>query len=176
MRRSSVLPTGKTLARTEFTSDRAFQIRAPVGRQPNGTSAAMRSEFHKGYQSISDLRFSGVWEIQAISSCRKCGEKKICHKTSGFSASGGGKFVPHPAAGNGTKGDISSERDIKKRRRLCAAHGANNLEIFCRDMCVAKKYLSRSERRRPLTEVSGQGAERRCSSLKMKSLLGFYFS
>jgi hypothetical protein len=64
--------------------------------------------------------------------------KKVCHKTSGFSASGGGKFVPHPAAGNGTKGDISSERDIKKRRRLCAAHGANNLEIFCRDMCVAK--------------------------------------
>ena len=77
MRRLSVLPTGKTLARTEFTSDRAFQIRAPVGRQPNGTSAAMRSEFHKGYQSISDLRFSGVWEIQAISSCRKCGEKSL---------------------------------------------------------------------------------------------------
>ena len=47
---------GKTLARTEFTSDRAFQIRAPVGRQPNGTSAAIRSEFHKGYQSIGDLR------------------------------------------------------------------------------------------------------------------------
>ncbi|MDR3978543.1 MAG: hypothetical protein Q3X13_02630, partial [Oscillospiraceae bacterium] len=39
--------------------------------------AAMRSEFHKGYQSISDLRFSGVWEIQAISSCRKCGEKSL---------------------------------------------------------------------------------------------------
>ena len=58
MRRSSVLPTGKTLARTEFTSDRAFQIRAPVGRQPNGTSAAMRSEFHKGYQSIEHLPFA----------------------------------------------------------------------------------------------------------------------
>ena len=53
------------------------RFRAPVGRQPNGTSAAMRSEFHKGYQSISDLRFSGVWEIQAISSCRKCGEKSL---------------------------------------------------------------------------------------------------
>ena len=25
---------------------------APVGRQPNGMIAAMRSEFHKGYQSI----------------------------------------------------------------------------------------------------------------------------
>ena len=58
MRRSSVLPTGKTLARTEFTSDRAFQIRAPVGRKPNGTSAAMRSEFHKGYQSIEHLPFA----------------------------------------------------------------------------------------------------------------------
>ena len=80
MRRSNVLPTGKTLARTEFTSDRAFQIRAPVGRQPNGTSAAMRSEFHKGYQSISDLRFSGVWEIQAISSCRKCGVQAFCRQ------------------------------------------------------------------------------------------------
>ena len=30
---------------------------------------------------------------------------------------------------------------IKKRRRLCAAHGANNLEIFCRDMCVAENTL-----------------------------------
>ena len=23
-------------------------------------------------------------------------------------------------------------------RKVCAAHGANDLEIFCRDMCVAK--------------------------------------
>ena len=28
------------------------RFRAPVGRQPNGMIAAMRSEFHKGYQSI----------------------------------------------------------------------------------------------------------------------------
>ena len=26
-------------------------------------------------------------------------------------------------------------------RKVCAAHGANNLEIFCRDMCVAKNTL-----------------------------------
>ena len=37
------------------------RFRAPVGRQPNGMIAAMRSEFHKGYQSIvtSDAAASG---------------------------------------------------------------------------------------------------------------------
>ena len=37
------------------------RFRAPVGRQPNGMIAAMRSEFHKGNQSIvtSDAAASG---------------------------------------------------------------------------------------------------------------------
>ena len=34
------------------------RFRAPVGRQPNGMIAAMRSEFHKGYQSIEHLPFA----------------------------------------------------------------------------------------------------------------------
>ena len=152
MRRSSVLPTGKTLARTEFTSDRAFQIRAPVGRQPNGTSAAMRSEFHKGYQSISDLRFSGVWEIQAISTPPQMRRSsvlptgKTLARTEFTSDRAFQIRAPVGRQPNGTSAAMRSEfhkgyQSIVTslvERKVCAAHGANDLEIFCRDMCVAK--------------------------------------
>ena len=150
MRRSSVLPTGKTLVRTEFTSDRAFQIRAPVGRQPNGTSAAMRSEFHKGYQSISDLRFSGVWEIQAISSCRKCGEKSLPQD----------KRVLPPTAGSlcrilrqgtGQKG-ISLPKEISKSVADFAPRTAQIILKFFAATCAWQKI--------PLTQRASKAAHR----------------
>ena len=151
MRRSSVLPTGKTLARTEFTSDRAFQIRAPVGRQPNGTSAAMRSEFHKGYQSISDLRFSGVWEIQAISTPPQMRRKKFATRQAGFPPVAAESLCRILRQETGQK-EISLPKEISKSVADFAPRTAQIILKFFAATCAWQKI--------PLTQRASKAAHR----------------
>ena len=113
--------------------------------------AAMRSEFQRGYQSIVTSHEEGLQRSGDLCLRRKCGVQAFCRRQN--LGAGGIHFRPR-CSNQGSRWaaaqwDIAAMRSEFQRgyqsivtslveRKVCAAHGANDLEIFCRDMCVAK--------------------------------------